>query len=138
MSLTLVFLLLASLFEALLLGMVLVFFLRLKRSEALLSSLQEKHERVMAKLRFNAELEQEMVSSFAERQKELAALDKALSARVAELKDLVDKARSVSRSPRLLREVVIEGRRQGKSTQSLALSTGLSVDEVELLLEEKG
>lgn len=138
MNVPLALLLAVSLFEVALLAVVVVFFLRLKRSEALLSALQERQEALLAKLRFSEELERELVSTFERRQSELAALEGALSARAAELGKLLNQAERAVRSPRLLREIVVEGRRQGKSARDLAASTGLSLEEVELLLEEAG
>jgi len=134
MSPSLLLLFLVSLTELALLVVVLVFFLRLRRSEALLGALQEKQELLLRKLHFNAELEQELVSTFAKRQEVLAGLDQRLQDRAAELEKLLRQAEQVSRSPRFLREVVLSGLRQGKSAQALALATGLSVDEVELIV----
>lgn len=138
MNVPLALLLAVSLFEVALLAVVVVFFLRLKRSEALLSALQERQEALLAKLRFSEELERELVSTFERRQSELVALEGALSTRAAELGKLLNQAERAVRSPRLLREIVVEGRRQGKSARDLAASTGLSLEEVELLLEEAG
>jgi hypothetical protein len=136
MSLPLFLLLAVSIFEVALLVLLVAFFLRLKRSEALLSALQERQETLLAKLRFNEELERELVATFERRQRELGALEEALSARAAELGKLLNQAEKAVRSPRLLREIVVEGRRAGRSSRELAGATGLSVEEVELLLEE--
>lgn len=136
MSSSLVLLFIVSLTELLLLVVVLVFFLRLRRSETLLNTLQEKQESLLRKLHFNAELEQELVSSFEQRQDVLSSLNERLESRAAELEKLLKQAEQVCRSPRFLRELIISGRRQGKSPQALAISTGLSVDEVELILEQ--
>lgn len=136
MSLPLFLLLAVSVFELALLALLVAFFLRLRRSEALLSALQERQETLLAKLRFNEELERELVSTFERRQTELAALEEALAARAAELGKLLRQAEKAVRSPRLLREIVVEGRRAGRSPRELAGATGLSVEEVELLLEE--
>ena len=136
MSLSLTFLFVLSLAEILLLFIVLCFFRRLRRTEALLNKLQQNQEEFLRKLNFNAELEQELVSSFEERQAELGELDKQLSVRVAELQELMKQAGQVIRSPRLFREIVLKGHEQGKSVQEMALSLGLSVDEVELILEQ--
>ncbi|WP_461210611.1 hypothetical protein [Desulfocurvus sp. DL9XJH121] len=133
-SLTLLFL--VSLTELVVLVVVLVFFFRLKRSEALLSALQENQENLLKKLHFNAELEQELVSTFAQRQAGLEKLDEALDAKTRELEKLIKQAESVSRSPQFLREIILSGRRQGRTIPELASSTGLSMDEVELILEQ--
>ncbi len=136
MNLPVTLLLAVSVFEVLLLAVLVAFFLRLKRSEALLSALQERQETLLAKLRFNEELERELVATFERRQTELAALEGALSARAAELGKLLTQAEKAVRSPRLLREIVMEGRRAGRTPRELASATGLSIEEVELLLEE--
>jgi len=136
MSSSLILLFLVSLTELLLLVVVLVFFMRLKRSEALLGMLQEKQESLLRNLHFNAELEQELVSTFEKRQSELGQLNTALEGRIQEVKRLLKQTEQVSRSPHFLREVILSGRRQGKSIPELANSTGLSVDEVELILDQ--
>ena len=123
-----------SLVELALLLLLLVFFIRLRRSEHLLSSLQANQERLLARLQQNAELEQEVVASFGERQEQLRRLDMQLEARVQALQRLLSQADEVQRSPQFLREIIQDGRRRGRSTQDLARETGLSVDEVELIL----
>jgi uncharacterized protein HemX len=125
-----------SLTEILLLCLVAVFFWRLRASEALLSKLRDKQEELLNKLRFNAQLEQELVSSFASRQAELVALDGALAKRSAELTKILKQAEDLCRSPRFLREVVAAAARQGRTPAEIARETGLSVEEVELLLEQ--
>lgn len=125
-----------SVIEIVLLGLVVFFFWRLKKSEALLSALQQKQSELLKRLHFNTELEQELVTSFAKRQDELSILDDKLSERVDELKRLLKRAEEVGRSPRLLREIVITGGREGRSPLELAQTTGLSIDEVELILEQ--
>lgn len=136
MSSSLILLFLVSLTELLLLVVVLVFFMRLKRSEAILSTLQEKQESLLRSLHFNAELEQELVSTFEKRQSELGQLNNALEGRIQEVQRLLKQTEQVSRSPHFLREVILSGRRQGKTIPDLATSTGLSVDEVELILDQ--
>lgn len=136
MSSSLILLFLVSLTELLVLVVVLVFFFRLRRSEALLNTLQEKQEALLKKLHFNAELEQELVTTFEQRQAVLQGLDQALEARAQELAKLLKQTESVCRSPQFLREVILSGRRQGRTIPDLATSTGLSVDEVELILEQ--
>ena len=125
-----------SITELLLLFLILVFFWRLRRSEGVLTSLQENQEELLIRMAENASLEQELVNSFAERQAELAHLDSLLQERSEKLQNLINQATNLSRSPQFLREVVRKGHRQGKSTMELCRSTGLSVDEIELLLAE--
>jgi biopolymer transport protein ExbB/TolQ len=122
--------------ELALLALLLAFFLRLRRSEALLNQLQQNQDNLLSKLRFNAELEQELVSSFQERQDELARLSVQLDERAQELRGLLDRADKVTKSPDTLRQIVLNGHSRGQSARALAHSTGLSVDEVELILME--
>lgn len=116
--------------------MLLSFFRRLARSEDMLTDLQDSQQALLDKLQLNANLENELMQSFTHRQRELATLDMQIEQRVAELKKLLEQAEQVSRSPHFLREVIINGRRKGQNTVQLAKSTGLSVDEVELILAQ--
>ncbi|MFV0349311.1 MAG: hypothetical protein ACK5JO_12045 [Halodesulfovibrio sp.] len=127
-----------SLTELLLLILLFVFFLRLKRSESLLNEMQSKQETLLAKMHFNAQLEHELMESFSERQEQLRQLDIQLEARAAGLEKLIRQAESMSRSPQFLREMILDGNRKGHSPQQLARATGLSVDEVELILMKAG
>lgn len=129
-------LILASLTEVLLLVGLIVFFLRLRRSEATLNTLQANQEKLLTQLHVNAELEQELMDSFARRQAELQALDRKLEERVTALKSLLMEADGVNRSPQLLREIIVAGSRSGKSLQELARSTNLSIDEIRLILSK--
>ncbi len=131
-------LLVLSITEVLLLLMVAVFFLRLRQSEAVLSKLRSKQEELLNKLRFNAQLEQEIVASFEQRQSELSKLDQQLESRAADMKRLLKQAEEVCKSPQFLREIVVTGCKRGKSSQELARATGLSVEEVELIIEQAG
>lgn len=120
--------------EVVLLLLVLVFFMRLRRSEDLLERLQANQEQVLQRIYANAELEQELVGSFTQRQNQLAALNAKLEERAGTLQRLLDQAEGIARSPQFLREVILNGHRKGKSTAQIARATGLSVDEVELIL----
>lgn len=131
-----VLLIFLSILELLLLGALFLFFRRLKRSEEALEALQEHQDAFLAKLRFNTDLEEELVASFTQRQQELAALDKHLEERAAELKLLMDKAANLAKSPGVLRRMILDGHRQGTPVRELARTTGLSLDEVELILAE--
>ena len=84
----------------------------------------------------NANLESELVRSFQLRQNELVKLDQQLEEKVGKLRSLLAQAEQVSRSPRFLRELILSGSRAGQSTAQLAKSTGLSLDEVELILAQ--
>lgn len=129
-------LLFISVSEVLLLILLVVFYLRLRKSEALLNTMQAGQEALVAKMHFNAELEQEIVESFAKRQKELQGLEHQLETRAQELRSLLEQAETVSRSPQFLRELILTGRKKGQTIPQLAKATGLSIDEVELILME--
>jgi uncharacterized protein HemX len=122
--------------ELALLLLVVLFFSRLRRSEELLAKLQKNQDSLLKKLDFNARLEQELVGSFQRRQAELAELDQKLELRRDELEKLVKKAQEYSRSPDFLRQIIVNGARRGQSSQALAKATGLSLDEVELILAQ--
>ncbi len=127
-------LIIISLAELALFAMLLAFFSRLRRSEDLLTRLRNNQESLLDKLQANAELERELMHSFATRQRELQALNEQLEARTAELQTLVEQAETISRSPQFLRELILTGRKKGRTPQQLAKATGLSLDEVELIL----
>jgi uncharacterized protein HemX len=129
--------LLATLLEIILLGVVIWFFLRLKRSEDLLIKLREKQEEFVDKLSVNARLEQEMLASFEERQSQLLKLAEELERRERQLQSLLGQADEISQSPKLLRQLVLSGHSQGKSVQTLSRSTGLSPDEIELIIGQE-
>lgn len=122
--------------ELALIVLVVVFFSRLRRSEGLLHKMQQNQEQLLEKLRVNAQLEQELVASFKRRQAELLSLDEQLEERRKELERLVRQAREVSSSPHFLRQVILTGHKKGQSIAALAKSTGLSPDEVRLILEQ--
>ena len=122
--------------ELALLLLVVLFFSRLRRSEDILAKLQKNQDALLKRLDFNAKLEQELVGSFTRRQAELAALDQKLEERRDQLEKLVRKATEVSRSPEFLRQIIVNGARRGQSNQALAKATGLSLDEVELILAQ--
>jgi hypothetical protein len=122
--------------ELALLFLVVFFFARLRKSEELLTALRESQSGLLAKLDQNARLEQEMVESFEDRQVALARLDAKLESRREELEKLLKQASEFTRSPDFLRQLILTGHRKGQSTKALAKATGLSQDEVELILEE--
>ena len=136
---TLLFALVAlfSLFELAILGGVLVFYLRLRRSEALLNALQGNQESLLARIEMNARLEKEIVATFAQRQAELRNLDEKLEERTLELRRLLEQAEGISRSPQFLRELILNGRRKGLNSRQIAKNSGLSVDEVDLILAQE-
>lgn len=138
MTVSLWIIILVSVVEVALLGVLLAFFLRLRRSEALLNRLQANQTQLLERLRQNAELEQELVATFAQRQEQLRHLDQRLEERAQTLRRLLEQAEGISRSPQFLREVILNGHRKGRSLDQIARSTGLSVDEVELILAQAG
>ena len=127
-----------SLLEMVLLGAILFFFLRLRRSEALMHTLQANQELLLARLQTNAELERELVATFAQRQAELRALDQKLEERAEELRRLLGQAEGIVRSPQFLRELILNQRSKGASAKQIAKNAGLTVDEVELILTQAG
>ncbi len=122
--------------EVVLLVIVILFFLRLKKSEALLSGIQANQEGFIKRLQFNTQLENELVATFEQRQQELVALNNELEKKAAELKKLIDLASEYCQSPQFMREIIIKGHRAGKSPIQLAKSTGLSLEEIELIIDQ--
>jgi hypothetical protein len=129
-------LILLSLSEIVLLGVVILFFLRLRKSEALLSGIQIKQEEFIKRLQFNTQLENELVATFERRQQELITLNNEIENRVSELRKLVMQADDYCKSPQFMREIIVKGHRSGKSATQLAKSTGLSLEEVELIIDQ--
>lgn len=127
-------LIILSLAEIALFFLLIRFFMRLKKSESLLTRLRDGQDSLLDKLQANAELERELMGSFITRQNELTALNSKLEEREIELKKLLDQAEAVSRSPVFLREVILQGHKKGRTATQLAKSTSLSLDEVELIL----
>lgn len=140
MNNTLIFALIAafSVLELIVLGGVLFFYLRLRRSEAMLNALQGNQEALLARIEMNARLEREIVATFAQRQAELQNLDEKLEERARDLRRLLEQAEGISRSPQFLRELILNGRRKGLTSRQIARNSGLSVDEVELILAQEG
>lgn len=129
-------LILFTLSEIVLLGVVIMFFLRLRKSEALLSALQTKQEEFIKRLQFNTQLENELVATFEQRQMSLVKLNEELEQKQRELKKLVDLANDYSKSPQFMREIILNGHKAGKSPVQLAKSTGLSLEEIELIIDQ--
>lgn len=138
MELTHLLLVFFSFTELALLGVVGAFFLRLRKSESLVQSLQSRQVELVNKLHVNAQLEQELVQSFRNRQEELSRLDRLLEERTKQLQALVRQAEAYTRSPQFLRQIILTGHGEGKPVQALARATGLSVDEVEIILSQTG
>jgi len=125
-----------SVSEVVLLVIVILFFLRLKKSETLLSGLQANQGDFLKRLQFNTQLENELVATFEQRQQELVVLNQELENKSAKLKKLVDLASEYCQSPQFMREIILKGHRAGKSRVKLAKSTGLSLEEIELIIDQ--
>jgi hypothetical protein len=136
MTLPLWIIMLLTLAECVMIILVLLFFSRLKRSEALIFRLQSNQEDMLERMYRNAALEQELVESFAQRQEQLHMLNKKLEDRAATLQRLLEQAEGITRSPHFLREVILNNNRKGLSPAQIAQKTGLSEDEVELILNQ--
>ena len=134
MQFSFVLLVVISIVEIVVLIAIFVFFSRLRRSEKILNALQASQEQLLQKLHFNAELEHEIMDSFSQRQEELRNLDIRLEDRAAGLRKLLEQAEAVARSPMVLRESILSGYKAGKSIDQLALQSGLSRDEISLIL----
>ena len=127
-----------TLLEVALLAGVVTFFFRLRRSEQLLARLQKNQNDFLGKIEKSVDLEQQFLNNFAERQTELLHLETQLAEREKQLRNLLQQAEGLAQSPQFLRQVILSGQRKGRSIKSLAQSTGLSTDEVELILEQGG
>ncbi len=75
-----------SVTEIILLIAVIIFFMRLRKSEELVTKLQSKQQEFINKLHFNAQLENELMNTFEERQDELAKLDLLLDQKTKNLR----------------------------------------------------
>lgn len=128
------FLLAVTAAELLLLILVLAFFLRLRRSEHILSMLQANQDDLLDRMLRNAELEQEMVATFAQRQEQLAQLNARMEDRIVTLRRLLEQAEGITRSPHFLREIILNCRHKGQNVEQIARKTGLARDEIELIL----
>jgi hypothetical protein len=126
----------STLIEILLIVLAFLFYGRLKKSELLVRSLQTRQSEFLHKLDVNARLEKEIIDTFARRQEELSALEEKLHFRAAEMRRLLEQAENFTKSPQFLRQTILSGFKRGQSPAALAQATGLSVDEVELILDQ--
>jgi uncharacterized protein HemX len=126
----------STLLEVALLSLAVIFFIKLKKSENLLQTLQDRQHEFLQRLDFNARLENELVNTFAKRQEELAALEEKLQHRAVEMRRLLEQAENFTKSPQFLRQTILSGFRRGQSVDALAQATGLSVDEIELIIDQ--
>jgi hypothetical protein len=126
----------STLMEILLIVLAFFFYRKLKKSELLVRSLQDRQEEFLQKLDINARLEKEIIGTFTKRQEELTALEEKLHYRAVEMRRLLEQAENFTKSPQFLRQTILSGFKRGQSAEALAQSTGLSVDEVELILDQ--
>jgi hypothetical protein len=126
----------STLMELLLIVLAFFFYGKLKKSELLVRSLQDRQEEFLQKLDMNARLEKEIIGTFTKRQEELTALEEKLHYRAVEMRRLLEQAENFTKSPQFLRQTILSGFKRGQSAEALAQSTGLSVDEVELILDQ--
>ena len=128
---------LITLAEFVLIILVLVFFKRLRKSEQVLLAMQNNQDEIMDRMVRNANLEQELVATFVERQAELERLNIAMEERICMLRKLLKQAEEISHSPYLLREVILSSRKKGMNIEMIAQKTGLAKDEIELILKKE-
>ena len=126
----------STVMEALFIVLAVFFYTRLKKSELLVRSLQDRQDDFLQKLDLNARLEKEIIGTFTKRQEELTALEEKLHYRAVEMRRLLEQAENFTKSPQFLRQTILSGFKRGQSAEALAQSTGLSVDEVELILDQ--
>ncbi len=124
-----------SVIEVYLLFLILIFFYRLRKTESLLAEMQSNQKNFIDRLDFNARLEKEMVSTFQQRQKELLNLEAKMEQRVKELNGLIRQAEQYTRSPSFMKNLIMTGHLNGRSIEELVKTTGLSRDEVELIID---
>ena len=78
-----------------------------------------------------------MVASFATRQQELIKLENKLEERATELYRLLQQTETFCKSPQFLRQTILSGYKRGQSVQALSVATGMSKDEIELILRQE-
>jgi predicted nuclease with TOPRIM domain len=122
--------------ELVLLLVLIGLIVRVRRSEKFMAQLRQNQQELLEKMQFNAQLEQELVSSFQERQAQLSKLDERLHKRTEELNNLLNQADKYCQSPQLIRQIILAGYKKGESPARLARKTELSVEEVEWIIEQ--
>jgi len=124
--------------EFILIVLVLLFFKRLRKSEYALESLQSNQAEILDRMLRNASLEQEIVTTFIQRQEQLERLNIAMEERIYVLKRLIKQAEEISHSPYFLREVIMNCRKKGQTIEMIAQKTGMARDEIELIFKKEG
>jgi len=122
--------------ELVLLAVLIGLIVRVRRSERFMAQLRQNQQELLEKMQFNAQLEQELVSSFEERQEQLRTLDRRLHKRTEELNNLLAQADKYCQSPQLIRQIILSGYKRGETPAVLARKTELSVEEVEWIIEQ--
>ena len=130
-------LVLSTIIEVFLLTTIIFIFYRLKKSEDFMFRLKQSQKEVLDKLTFNEQIEKELVKSFEERQRQLALLDSKLEKKLSEAREVLKQLEEASNSPKVLKEIIVKGYKKGQSLESLARRTGLSIEEIEWILEQE-
>ncbi len=99
--------------------------------------LKQSQKELLDKLTFNEQIEKELVKSFEERQRQLALLHSKLEKKLSEAKEVLKQLEEASNSPKVLKEIIVKGYKKGLSCESLARRTGLSIEEIEWILEQE-
>ena len=99
--------------------------------------LKQSQKELLDKLTFNEQIEKELVKSFEERQRQLALLHSKLEKKLSEAREVLKQLEEASNSPKVLKEIIVKGYKKGQSLESLARRTGLSIEEIEWILEQE-
>lgn len=126
-----------TLAELALMAVAIFFYKRLKQSEQLIHTLYENQDALLMRLYKNTELERDLVATFTQRQEQLHSLNATMDNRIQTLQKLLQQAEGISRSPRFLRELILNAQKKGQSLAEIAASTGLAKDEIELILSRQ-
>ncbi|MDE7469404.1 MAG: hypothetical protein K2M30_03855 [Desulfovibrionaceae bacterium] len=110
-----------------------LFYKKVKTSENLVANLYKNQHTFLQMLNENSSFEQEFEKSFAQHIEHLRALDRETRKRIERLESLLSHADTFIQSPAVLRETILQGLRQGISKERLAHTTGISIQEVEII-----
>jgi len=137
MHISLYLLVISTILEIILLTTIIFIFYRLKKSEDFMLRLKQSQKELLDKLTFNEQIEKELVKSFEERQRQLALLHSKLEKKLSEAREVLKQLEEASNSPKVLKEIIVKGYKKGQSLESLARRTGLSIEEIEWILEQE-
>ena len=129
-------LIISSILELILLIAVITILIKLKKSDILMIKLKNSQKELVEKLTFNTQLEKELIKSFEERQRELSILGSKLESKIEEARKILLELQEASSSPKLLKEIILKGYKRGETIESLSKRTGLSIEEVEWIIEQ--